>query len=65
MPNFDRLREWAAAGKLQTPGRRSTPSRGVRQLYQREIDAYNADKPHHEQIRAFALLPADLTIEDG
>ena len=37
----------------------------VRRLYQREIDAYNADKPHHEQIRAFALLPQDLTIEDG
>ena len=29
------------------------------------LDAYNADKPHHEQIRAFALLPADLTVEDG
>ena len=23
------------------------------------------DKAHHEQIRAFALLSADLTIEDG
>ena len=28
-------------------------------------DAYNVDKAHHEQIRAFALLSADLTIEDG
>ena len=26
---------------------------------------YNRDKPHHEQIRAFALLPAELTVEDG
>ena len=37
----------------------------LRALFQKEIDAYNEDKPHHEQIRAFALLPADLTVEDG
>ena len=37
----------------------------LRALFQKEIDAYNADKAHHEQIRAFALLPADLTVEDG
>jgi long-chain acyl-CoA synthetase len=37
----------------------------VRALYQREIDAYNRERPHHEQIRAFALLPSELTIEDG
>jgi long-chain acyl-CoA synthetase len=42
---------------------RSSPSGGAR--LQREIDTYNADKAHHEQIRAFAILPADLTIEDG
>ena len=32
---------------------------------QREIDRYNEGKPHHEQIRAFALLPRELTIEAG
>ena len=37
----------------------------VRRLFQREINAYNGDKPHHEQIRAFAVLSSDLTIEDG
>ena len=37
----------------------------IRRLYQGEIDVCNAEKPHHEQIRAFALLPRDLTIEDG
>ena len=37
----------------------------LRALFQKEIDAYNEDKPHHEQIRAFALLPVDLTVEDG
>ena len=65
VPNFDRLREWAAAGKLDVPWETIDAHPGVRQLYQGEIDAYNTDKPHHEQIRAFAILPADLTIEDG
>jgi long-chain acyl-CoA synthetase len=65
VPNFDRLKEWAAAAKLDVPWQTIDAHPGVRQLYQREIDAYNADKPHHEQIRAFAILPADLTIEDG
>jgi long-chain acyl-CoA synthetase len=37
----------------------------VRVQFQREIDAYNEGKPHHEQIRAFALLPHDLTLESG
>jgi long-chain acyl-CoA synthetase len=65
VPNFDRLKEWAAAGNLDVPWETIDAHPGIRQLYQREIDAYNADKPHHEQIRAFAVLPADLTIEDG
>ncbi len=65
VPNFDRLKEWAAAGKLVLDGRAIDAHPDVRKLYQSEIDAYNADKPHHEQIRAFAVLPADLTIEDG
>ncbi len=65
VPNFDRLKEWAAAGNVDVPWETIDAHPGVRQLYQREIDAYNAGKPHHEQIRAFAILPADLTIEDG
>ena len=65
VPNFDRLKEWAAAGGKTLRGEAIDADPDVRRLFQRELDAYNADKPHHEQIRAFALLPADLTIEDG
>jgi long-chain acyl-CoA synthetase len=65
VPNFDRLREWAAAGSLDVSWETIDAHPSIRQLYQREIDTYNTDKPHHEQIRAFAILPADLTIEDG
>jgi long-chain acyl-CoA synthetase len=65
VPNFDRLKEWVAVGSIPVHWEAIDASPEIRRLYQREIDAYNADKPHHEQIRAFALLPQDLTIEDG
>jgi long-chain acyl-CoA synthetase len=65
VPNFDRLKEWVATGAIPVEWDAIDASPEVRRLFQREIDAYNADKPHHEQIRAFALLPQDLTIEDG
>ncbi|HWZ86836.1 MAG TPA: long-chain fatty acid--CoA ligase [Thermoanaerobaculia bacterium] len=65
VPNFERLKQWAEAGKHEIAWNALDANHDVRRLYQAEIDAYNAGKPHHEQIRAFALLPADLTIEDG
>jgi long-chain acyl-CoA synthetase len=65
VPNFDRLRRWAAAEKLDVQWDALDAEPAVRRLFQAEIDAYNAERPHHEQIRAFALLPSDLTVEDG
>jgi long-chain acyl-CoA synthetase len=65
VPNFVRLKEWANAENLQVDWAAIDADHDIRGLFQREIDAYNADRPHHEQIRAFALLPQDLTIEDG
>lgn len=65
VPNFERLRDWAAAGGRTLRPEVIDADPEVRRLFQQEIDAYNADRPHHEQIRAFALLPADLTVEDG
>ncbi|HEY7369831.1 MAG TPA: long-chain fatty acid--CoA ligase, partial [Thermoanaerobaculia bacterium] len=65
VPNFDRLKELPEGQKHIGNWGKIDQDPAVRALYQREIDAYNQGKPHHEQIRAFALLPADLTIEDG
>jgi long-chain acyl-CoA synthetase len=65
VPNFDRLKEHVAAGATQINWDSLDANPEIRNLYQREIDAYNTGKPHHEQIRAFAVLPKDLTIEDG
>jgi long-chain acyl-CoA synthetase len=65
VPNFDRLKEHAASEHLKVDWEHLDADPHVRQLFQREIDAYNREKPHHEQIRAFAILSSDLTIEDG
>ena len=65
VPNFDRLREHVKASNWSVDWAKLDSDPVVRGLYQQEIDAYNADKPHHEQIHAFAILSSDLTIEDG
>ena len=65
VPNFDRLKDWAASGSRTVRWEALDADPEVRKLFQHEIDAYNTEKPHHEQIRAFAILPTDLTIEDG
>src|SRR4029077_5764571 len=65
VPNFERIQEWASASGKTLRHESLDADPGVRRLFQAEIDAYNADKPHHEQIRAFALLPSELTVEDG
>jgi long-chain acyl-CoA synthetase len=65
VPNFARLKDWAASSSRNVRWDAIDADPEVRALYQREIDAYNRDRPHHEQIRAFALLPSELTIEDG
>jgi len=57
-PNFDALKRLGLGGKpLDSPE--------VRQAFQKEIDAYNAGKAHYEQIRAFALLDRELTLDAG
>jgi long-chain acyl-CoA synthetase len=65
VPNFERLRDHAASAHLSVDWEHLDADPEVRRLFQQEIDDYNREKPHHEQIRAFAILPADLTIEDG
>jgi long-chain acyl-CoA synthetase len=65
VPNFERVKEVATQKNIAFEPATIDANPEIRALFQKEIDAYNEDKPHHEQIRAFALLPADLTVEDG
>jgi long-chain acyl-CoA synthetase len=66
VPRFDRLEEWAANEGIAA-GSRAELCRHprVRELYQRAIDALNANKPHEQQIRRFALLSEEFTMESG
>ncbi len=59
VPNFGKTS--AAPGDAAALDRDASLRAGI----QSEIDRYNAGKAHHEQIRAFALLPRELTIEAG
>lgn len=63
VPNVARLRQQLGRETLDPQKLDSDPA--ARALMQKEIDAFNAHHPHHEQIRAFALLPAELSIESG
>ena len=65
VPNFERLNEWAKEKGVTIRPESIDANPEVRRLFQAELDTYNTGVPHHEQVRAFALLPADLTIEDG
>jgi len=65
VPKFDRVREYAERSGIAFQPESIDSNPQIRALFQKELDAYNKDKPHHEQVRAFALLPSDLTIEDG
>jgi long-chain acyl-CoA synthetase len=65
VPNFERVKEVAGQKNIAFEPATIDANPEIRALFQKEIDAYNEDKPHHEQIRAFALLPADLSVEDG
>ena len=65
VPNFERLKYHVTTEGWDVDWERLDADPKIRRLFQGEIDAYNANVAHHEQIRAFALLSADLTIEDG
>jgi len=65
VPNFERLGAYAAGKHIDFAPTSIDANPEIRALFQKQIDEYNRDKPHHEQIRAFALLPVDLTVEDG
>ncbi len=58
VPDFDALKRFL-------PEPVALESDPVRAVFQKRIDGYNAGKANHEQIRAFALLSHDLTLDAG
>jgi long-chain acyl-CoA synthetase len=65
VPNFDALAAWGAASGRQGKPAEWLAEPGVRALFQGEVDRVNARHERYEQIRAFDLLPRELTLEAG
>jgi long-chain acyl-CoA synthetase len=66
VPDYDRLETWAAQQGLKFRSREQMVlDARVRKLFQGAIDILNADQPHEHQIRKFALLPKEFSLESG
>ncbi len=73
VPNFESLEHWAHAEGLLPPATSGDPvdrpsliqNPKVKALIRSEIDHHSADLAKFETIKEFALLPAELTQENG
>ncbi|HXG59629.1 MAG TPA: AMP-binding protein, partial [Thermoanaerobaculia bacterium] len=65
VPNFEKLERDLAAMGIRVSSREELVAHPkVREIFQSEIDRLNQNLPSYEQIRRFALLPRDFTIEN-
>jgi long-chain acyl-CoA synthetase len=55
---------WAAERRLPLDLESLARSEEVRELVQGVVDTVNADRSRYEQIKRFAILPRDFTMED-
>ena len=58
------LPAWAAERGLRTDMESLAASAEVRELVQGIVDDVNADRSRYEQIKRFAILPRDFTMDD-
>ncbi len=58
------LPAWAAERGLETDMESLAASDEVRELVQGIVDDVNADRSRYEQIKRFAILPRDFTMDD-
>lgn len=66
VPRFDRLEAWARAEGVAFGTREELIAAGpVQALFREEIARWNAGQPSERQVRRFALLPRELTLEAG
>jgi len=65
VPNFEALRGFAATNRLGDTVEEWLRHEHVRALFQQEVDRVNEHRERYEQIRAFELLPREMTLESG
>lgn len=66
VPNFDLLERWAKEHKIHwTSPQYMVINIKIKQRIQEEINAYNAQLPKYQTVRAFHLLHEEWTMESG
>jgi long-chain acyl-CoA synthetase len=65
VPDFEALAPWAKARGLDGGPAEWVADERVRALFAEEIAHANSHRERFEQIRAFELLPRELTLENG
>ena len=66
LPAFDALKDWCAKKSIQfTTKEDIIKNAQVIEKYQREIDRYNVDFGHWEQVKKFELIPDEWSIATG
>ena len=63
VPDFDTLRAWAGRKGIDSDGLLEHPE--VRTLFEREVAIVNEELARYEQVRKWALLESEFTIESG
>jgi long-chain acyl-CoA synthetase len=61
----DEIRKWAAQHGIAGDIPELARSERVRALVQEVVDSVNADRSRFEQLKRFAILPRDFTMDDG
>jgi long-chain acyl-CoA synthetase len=65
VPNFDSVAHWAADRGVGGGPEEWIADPMLRDLIQTEVDRVNEENQRYEQIRKFALLPRELSLEEG
>jgi long-chain acyl-CoA synthetase len=60
----EELPKWAAERGLEGDVATLAENEQVRALIQGVVDGVNADRSRYEQVKRFAILPRDFTMED-
>jgi len=66
IPNFEKLRQYAAANKLDLPSDKELcRHQKITELLEREVQEACKDMPRYEQVKKIAVLDQEFSIERG
>jgi len=61
----EEIAKWAADQGIEATAAELAEEERVRVLIQGVVDAVNADRSRHEQVKRFSVLPRDFTMDEG